>query len=274
MCTFVDQVRESDEAILGLEINSHIPERGEVDLRFNLSPLKDAQENTQGVAIVLEDLTERKRLEAQRRLFGKMVSPAVIDQLDPNAIQMGGERTMITTLFADVRGFTSFSENLAPEHLVSILNQYLGAAAESILVEEGTVDKFMGDAVMAWFNAPIPQPDHTLRAVKAALRIREAIDALHRKLPPEFQLGFGAGIHYGPAVMGLVGTEQRIDYTAIGDSVNTAKRIQENAAKGQILISEDAYKLVKNEVITRSVDSIQAKGKRHPVNVYEIIKLK
>ena len=274
LCKSVAKVRETDEAILGLEINSIFPERGEVDLRFNLSPLKDAEESTQGVAIVLEDLTERKRLEAQRRLFEKMVSPAVIDQLNPNAIQMGGERNMITTLFADVRGFTSFSENLAPEQLVSILNRYLGAAAESILVEEGTVDKFMGDAVMAWFNAPIPQPDHTLRAVKAALRMREAIAALHQVLPPEFQLGLGAGIHYGPAVLGLVGTEKRIDYTAIGDSVNTAKRVQENAAKGQILISEDAFRFVKEEVIVRTVEPIQAKGKSHPIKVYEIIKLK
>jgi PAS domain S-box-containing protein len=274
LCESVNQVRENDEAILGLEINSHIPDRGELDLRFNLSPLKDAEEATQGVAIVLDDLTERKRLEAQRSLFEKMVSPAVINQLNPNAIQLGGERGMITTLFADVRGFTSFSENLAPEQLVSVLNQYLAAAAEAILVEEGTVDKFMGDAVMAWFNAPIPQDDHTLRAVKASLGMREAIDILHQELPPEFQLGFGAGIHYGPAVLGLVGTEKRIDYTAIGDSINTAKRIQENAAKGQILISEDAYKLVSNEIVARKVEPVQAKGKSRPLKVYEIIKLK
>ena len=225
----ITQVRTTEQPILGLEISSYLPERGDIDLRFNLSPLKDAHQATQGVAIVLDDLTERKRLEAQRRLFEKMVSPAVIDQLDPDALQLGGKRAMITTLFADVRGFTSFSERLAPEQLVSILNQYLAAAAEAILMQEGTVDKFMGDAVMAWFNAPIPQEDHTLRAVRAALGIRDAIAALHRQLPPEFHLGFGVGIHYGPAVLGLVGTEKRIDYTAIGDSINTAKRIQENA---------------------------------------------
>ena len=98
---------------------------------------------------------------------------------------------MITTLFSDVRGFTSFSESVAPEQLVSILNQYLAAAAEAILVHEGTVDKFMGDAVMAWFNAPIPQADHTLRAVKAALLMRQTIEELHKELSPEFQLGFG-----------------------------------------------------------------------------------
>ena len=270
----IAQVRTTEQPILGMEISSELPERGEVSLRFNLSPLKDANQSTQGVAIVLDDLTERKRLEAQRRLFEKMVSPAVIDQLDPDALQLGGKRGMITTLFADVRGFTSFSETLAPEQLVSILNQYLAAAAEAILVQEGTVDKFMGDAVMAWFNAPIPQADHTLRAVKAALGIRDSIAALHRQLPPEFHLGFGVGIHYGPAVLGLVGTEKRIDYTAIGDSINTAKRIQENAAAGQILISEDAYKLVRRKVAARSVDPIQAKGKRKPVKVYEITGLK
>jgi PAS domain S-box-containing protein len=261
----VVNVRETDQAILGLEIKSNIPGRGEVDLRFNLSPLKDASESTQGVAIVVDDLTERKHLEAQHRLFEKMVSPAVINQINPNAIRLGGERCFITTLFADVRGFTSFSENYALEQLVSILNKYLAATAESILAQEGTVDKFMGDAV---------QTDHTLRAVKAALGMSAAFKELYKKLTPEFQLGFGIGIHYGPAVLGLVGTESRIDYTAIGDSVNTTKRIQENADKGQILISKDAYKYVVGEILARKVEPIQAKGKRQPLIVYEIIALR
>lgn len=269
----VIHVRETEEAILGLEINSYLPERGEVDLRFNLSPLKDATESTQGVAIVLDDLTELKHLEAQRRLFEKMVSPAVINQINPNAIKLGGERGRITTIFSDLRGFTSFSENYDPEQLVSILNQYLAAAAESILLEEGTIDKFMGDAVMAWFNAPIPQANHTLRAVRAALGMSTAIKKLYKELPLEFQLGFGTGIHYGPAVLGLVGTERRIDYTAIGDSVNTAKRIQENAKRGQILISEDAYRLVEDQIVVKKVDQIQAKGKSQPLKVYEIVAL-
>ena len=164
---------------------------------------------------------------------------------------LGGKRSEITTLFADIRGFTTFSETLPPEELVSMLNQYLKAAADAVLTQEGTIDKFMGDAVMAWFNAPIPQPDHTLRAVKAAIGIRDGIQALHSQLPQEAHLSFGVGIHFGDAVLGLVGTEQRIDYTAIGDSVNTAKRIQENSAAGQILISEQAYTMVKKEVEVR-----------------------
>ena len=179
------EVRETDKAIADLEISHISPTRGNVDWRFNLSPLKDAGQKTQGVAIVLDDLTERKKLEAQRRLFERMVSPAVIEQLDPNSLQLGGKRTDITALFADIRGFTTFSESQEPEQLVKILNRYLAAMADAVLAQEGTIDKFMGDAIMAWFNAPIPQPDHTLRAVKTALIIRESIENLYKELPAE-----------------------------------------------------------------------------------------
>jgi PAS domain S-box-containing protein len=267
----INAVQESDETIVGMELNPTLPQRGPVHLRFNLSPLKDAQETTQGVAIVVDDVTERKRLEAQRRLFERMVSPAVISQLDPDQIQLGGERVEITTLFADIRGFTSYSESLTPEELVSILNRYLAAAAETVLSQEGTIDKFMGDAIMAWFNAPIPQADHTLRAVRAALGIREAIKALRGELPSEAHLDFGIGIHFGDAVLGLVGTEKRLDYTAIGDSVNTAKRIQENATTNQILISDIAYQQVVNQVDVQPTQAVLAKGKSEPLKVYEVI---
>ena len=267
----IKKVLEHDQTVIGLEINSELPQRGPVDLRLSLSPLKDIQKATQGVAIVMEDLTEKKRLEAQRRLFERMVSPAVIEQLNPNSLQLGGNRMEITTLFADIRGFTHFSEGLPPEDLVKILNRYLAVSAEAVLNEAGTIDKFLGDALMAWFNAPIPQPDHTLRAVRAALGMREAICALHAELPPEFHLQFGAGIHLGEAVLGLIGTERRLDYTAIGDSVNTAKRIQENAGPGQILISAAAYERVSDCVQVRQVEPILAKGKREPVKVYEVL---
>ena len=270
----ITSVRSSDQAVIGLEVNETLASRGEVDLRYNLSPLKDATQTTQGVAIVVDDLTDQKKLEAQRKLFEKMVSPAVIDQLDPDALALGGESREITALFADIRGFTSFSEFLEPKELVSILNKYLKASADAVLEQVGTIDKFMGDAVMAWFNAPIPQEDHTLRAVKAALGIKKGIEALHKQLPKEAHLSFGVGIHFGEAVLGLVGTENRLDYTAIGDSVNTAKRIQENSGPGQILISKDAFIKLGGQVHVREVDPVQAKGKSQPIKVYEVIKLK
>ena len=267
-------VRQTDRSVVDLEFSPTLPKRGNVDWRFNLSPLKDAAQITQGLAIVLDDLTERKHLEAQRRLFERMVSPAVIRQLDPNKLQLGGKRAEITAIFADIRGFTSFSEKQSPEKLVAILNRYLAAMAEAVLSQEGTIDKFMGDAIMAWFNAPIPQADHTLRAVKAALAMRASVENLYTELPPEERLFFGAGIHTGEAVLGLIGTEKRLEYTAISDSVNTAKRIQENSANNQILISREAYERVRKQVEVRPVAAMILKGKTQPVDVFEVVGVK
>ena len=270
----LDAVRKNDQPVVGLELSQTVPERGYVDWRFNLSPLKDAGQKTQGVAIVLDDMTEHKKLEAQRSLLQRMVSPAVLDQIDPNSLQIGGKKVYITILFADIRGFTAYSEQHSPEELVAVLNRYLAAAADAVLAHEGTVDKFLGDAVMAWYNAPLPQPDHTLRAVKSAIAIRDAVAALHTELPKEAHLDFGVGIHYGEAVLGWIGTEKRLEYTAISDSVNTTKRIQENSAKNQILISREAYDRVSNEIHAKPFVPLSVKGKTQPLEVYEVIELK
>jgi len=127
---------------------------------------------------------------------------------------------------------------------------------------------------MAWFNAPIPQADHTLRAVKAALAMRASVENLYTELPPEERLFFGAGIHTGEAVLGLIGTEKRLEYTAISDSVNIAKRIQENSANNQILISREAYERVKKQVEVRPVAAMALKGKTQPVDVFEVVGVK
>jgi len=267
-------VRKNDQPVVGLELSQTLPERGYVDWRFNLSPLKDAGQKTQGVAIVLDDMTEQKKLEAQRSLLQRMVSPAILAQIDPNSLQIGGKKVFITVLFADIRSFTAYSEKHSPEELVAVLNRYLAAAADAVLANEGTVDKFLGDAVMAWYNAPLPQPDHTLRAVKTALGIRGAVAALHAELPTEAHLDFGVGIHYGEAVLGWIGTERRLEYTAISDSVNTTKRIQENCAKNQILISREAYDRVKDEIDAKPFIPLSVKGKTQPLEVYEVLGVK
>ena len=270
----MDSVRKTEKPVVGLELSHNLPERGYVDWRFNLSPLKDAGQKTQGVAIVLDDMTERKKLEAQRSLLQRMVSPAVLDQIDPNSLQIGGKKVDITILFADIRGFTAYSEQHTPEDLVAVLNRYLAAAAEAVLTHEGTVDKFLGDAVMAWYNAPLPQPDHTMRAVRTALTLRGAIANLHAELPTEAHLDFGVGIHYGEAVLGWIGTEKRLEFTSLGDSVNTTKRIQENSAKNQILISREAYVRVKDQIEAKPFEPLTVKGKSQPLEVYEVLGLK
>lgn len=270
----VEAVRTQDRKFIDLEIQTNLENRGDVDLRLSLSPLKTVDKAIAGVAIVLDDLTERKRLEAQRRLFERMVSPAVIDQLDPDRLQLGGQRITLTTFFADIRGYTSFTERIDPESLFNVLNRYLGLAAEALLFEKGTIDKFMGDAVMAWFNAPVPQPDHVPRAVRAAISIQEKVHEVHKEFPEQFRLEFGIGIHSGEALLGLVGTQKRIEYTAIGDSVNVAKRLQENAKPGQILISQEAVKLLDGEVELRPLAPMIVAGKEQPLEVYEVLGVK
>ncbi len=270
----VREVKTADQRHVGLEVHSELAGRGPMDLALNITPLKMADRTTRGVAIVLEDLTEKRKLEGQRRLFERMVSPAVINQLDPDSLHLGGRRADITTLFADIRGFSLFSATNNPEVLVRVLNLYLAAAAEAVLQQEGTIDKFLGDGVMAWFNAPMPQPDHSLRAIQAALAIRQAVREVQSKLPRQFHLSFGVGVHYGEAILGLVGTQNRLDYTAIGDSVNTAKRLQEHAAEGQILLTRAVASRIRQQVEVRSVGALQLKGRDEPVEVYELLDLR
>ena len=269
----IARVWQTEQQLVGIELAITFPRSDASTLLVNLSPLRDSNQIIQGVAIVLDDISEMKHLEAQHQLFERMVAPAVIDQLNPNQLELIGKRALITTLFADLRGFTGISEQLPPEDLVSTLNLYLSAAANSILEQQGTIDKFLGDGVMAWFNAPIPQPDHTLRAIRAAIELKKAAGAIREVVPFELRLSFGTGIHFGEAVLGLVGTEKRLDYTAIGDSINTAKRIQEGAEPDQILISSDAYQLVADRVLARLAGPIHAKGKSQSITVYEVLGL-
>ena len=189
-------------------------------------------------------------------------------------VTLGGRRQEITILFADIRGFTSFSERMPPEKLVEVLNQYLSLAAQAVLDYEGTLDKFMGDAVMAFFNAPLPQPDHVERAVQAAIAMQEAIAAHCRQLKEDLRLSFGVGINVGEAVVGNVGTARLMNYTAVGDSVNLAKRLQEAAQAGQILLSQSVYERVKNVVRARALPPIQVKGRSNPEKVYEVLGLR
>jgi PAS domain S-box-containing protein len=267
----VDQVRQTEQRVLGLELETTSSSRGPIQLSLNLTPLKKADRETRGVAIVIDDLTEKRRLEGQRRLFERMVSPAVIDQLDPDQLKLGGQRAVITTLFADLRGYTAFSHSVDPEALVGVLNDHLSVAAEALLEQEATIDKFLGDAVMAWFNAPIEQPDHVQRAVRAALSLRNKVSELHAGLAKKFRLSFGVGIHTGEALLGLVGSNKRLDYTAIGDSVNVAKRLQESARPGAILVSEQVAGSLHGGFELRPLEPFQVEGLAEPLQAYELL---
>ncbi len=273
--TLVEEVRRHGEPVVEFETEMSLPGRHLVHLRTSLSPLKDANDEMQGIAIVVDDLTERSRLESRYQLFRRYLSPAVIERLpdDPHELRLGGQRQEITSLFADIRGFTDFSQQQEPETLVQVLNQYLAVSAEAVLAEEGTLDKFMGDAVVAFFNAPLPQSDHVLRAVRAALKIQEGIALLHERMPLAYRLAYGVGISVGDAVVGNIGIPQRLDYTAIGSSVNLAYRVQRAAAAGQILLSHAAYQRAREQIRVRPLPPIQAEGISAPTKVYELLGL-
>jgi len=237
--------------------------------------------NQAAVAIVkaryFETQVRTKEEEKQiiRSLFQRYVSPTVVQRLVDGRenLALGGQRHNVSALFADIRGFTSFSEKLRPENVVEVLNSYLALAVDAILTQEGTLDKFMGDAVMAIFNAPLPQPDCTLRAVKAALAMQQAIAKYNAQAGNNHNLNFGIGIHYGPAVVGNIGTAQQMNYTAIGDTINLAKRLQENAQGGQILLSQDAYATVKNAVTVKELGPLVVKGRTSAAHTYALVGL-
>jgi class 3 adenylate cyclase len=208
-----------------------------------------------------------------RGLFERYVALTVVEKLiaQPDAVALGGVRQRATILFADIRGFSSFSAHVAPEMLMNILNHHIAVAAEAILAERGTLDKFLGDAVMAYFNAPLPQPDHALRAVRAAWRICRAVDESHARLPSAHRLQFGVGVSTGEVLVGNTGAQQMMSYTVIGDAVNVSRRLQERARAGQILICQHIHELVRGFIEVRPLGMVELKGHSQPEPAFEVV---
>ncbi|MFZ0546202.1 MAG: adenylate/guanylate cyclase domain-containing protein [Candidatus Promineifilaceae bacterium] len=251
-----------------IEIDTHLADRsGTTTLNLTFSPLRDIQQETLGVAMVLDDISEKKRLESVRRYL----PPALVDQVRDLDAAQRPQRRYVSVMFADVRGFTTMSEQLKPERLIEIINGYFTIAARAISDLEGLIDKFMGDAVMALFNTPLnPQKDHFDRVVKAAQLMREGVLQYNETVPEDERLYFGIGIHVGEAVVGNVGSQLRKDYSAIGDAVNLAKRLQEIAHANQIILSEEAYDHVKDWVDVEKLEPVQVKGRQALTQIYDL----
>lgn len=217
----------------------------------------------------------RQTKEMIRQTFERFVAPSVVEKLlqDPTQVKLGGQLQEVTVLFSDLEGFTSLSEHTPPEMLLGILNQYHALVVTMIQSYGGTVDKFLGDGVMALYNTPLPQPDHALRAVKTALHIRSALLDFYNQFDVEYQIKLNFGIHTGMAVVGNVGTQQIMEFTAVGDTVNLASRLQGLGEQGQILISQATYNQIKEQVTTNPIGNQFVKGRREPVMVYEVLDL-
>jgi adenylate cyclase len=214
----------------------------------------------------------RNAQQVIRQTFERFVAPSVVEQLlkDPQNVQLGGKLQDVTVMFADIEGFTRISEHTPPEVLLTILNQYHQLVVDMVQYNGGTIDKFMGDAVMSIFNSPLQQPDHVARAVRSACQIINHLPAFHERFVPDFQLKINFGIHTGQAVIGNVGTPQMMDYTAVGDTVNVTARLQEAAQGGRILVSDAVYQVVSDQFKGVSSEMRQLKGRSVPVKTYYI----
>lgn len=219
-------------------------------------------------------LDERRTRNEMRRAFGHYVSSAVIEQMlaHPERLRLGGERREITIMFSDLAGFTSMSEKLSPEEVAEVMNFYLTEMSRIVMRHGGTLDKFIGDAIMAFWNAPLDDAEHALHACQAAVEMQQAMSSVNADL---VQKGVGAlsmriGIHTGMAVVGNMGSTERFDYTAIGDSVNLAARLEgANKIYGSgILVSEATVAQLQGRLPMRLLDRICLKGKSEAIDVY------
>lgn len=225
------------------------------------------------VRVAMGYLTERVRKHKILSVFRTYMAPQVVDELGKSGnyeIELGGRDRQIAVLFVDIRGFTAMSEGLSPEKIVAILNRYLGMVTEAVFKNGGTLDKFIGDAVMAVYNAPLDVEDYACKAVQTGLDIVAAVDGVNVELRKEFgiEIACGVGVHSGRAVVGNIGCSYRMDYTAIGDTVNVAERLESIAKCGQVLISRDLYEQVQDRYNAVFVGSQSLKGRQEGMDVF------
>jgi len=271
-------VREQDQR-LTIEAQPELPEHGPVVLSMKLSPLKDADQNIEGVAMVLDDLTAQREREQVLNVVRRYLPPGMVDNIHQiSKLALGGERRDVTCLFAEVCPLSSFAPGLSAPEMMELLNVYMTRATEAVYRANGLIDKYNGTEIMVLFNTQLnPQQDHAHFAIEAALHLRRALVALYDELgmvqdEPYYRIG----LHSGVATLGNVGSSKRRNFTAIGDTINLAKRLQENARRGQIIMSEDTLRhteasggLPQNVRLVER-ESILAKGRQQRTPIFEV----
>ena len=228
-------------------------------------------------AVTVETVKAHKRLareEVARANYSRFMPEYVVKQIleNPNSFRLGGVNQTITVLFADIRGFTALSEHSNPEKIVSLLNRYFSAMTEIIFAHGGTLDKYIGDGLMALFGAPTATPADASNAVKAAVAMQKRIVVLNTELLAEGFPAFeaGIGLHTGEATVGYIGSEKRSEYTAIGDTVNLAARLESNSLGGQILISEATQTAVADILSMTPLEALTVKNREQMVTPYQV----
>jgi adenylate cyclase len=234
--------------------------------------------------IAYRTVFEERDKRRNKAIFSKMVGPALLEQILEHPPELGGVDKTLTVFFSDIRGFSSISERMSSQQLVNYLNRYLTAMTDIVKDYNGTLDKYIGDAVMAFWGAPVDQPDHALLACKCALQQMKTLEDLNMAWRAEEQqtMDIGIGISTGPMTVAYMGSSEHLSYTVIGDAVNLGSRLEgankeyyspgHNAGHySRILISELTYEDVKDKVIARELDVVRVKGKQKPTVIYELI---
>ena len=248
---------------------------GNFDQKINIRRSDELGDLTTAFNEMAKSLREKEIIKGA---FSKYVTKSVVDRIlqHQDGLKLGGEKKTVTVFFSDIRGFTPMSEALSAEEVVLVLNEYFTAMTAIIFKHEGTLDKYMGDAIMAIWGAPIDMPDHAERAVMTAIEMGEKMKELQAKWRMEGrkEVNIGIGINTGEVVMGNIGSNERMEYTAIGDNVNLTQRLESVAEKGQILISSATYERVKSRINATMLDPIKVKGKSEKVVAYSVEGLK
>jgi adenylate cyclase len=228
-------------------------------------------------AIAVENARAHERLareEVARANYSRFLPEVVVKQMleNPDSFKLGGVSQVITILFADIRGFTRISEHAPPEKIVNLLNRYFSAMTEIIFAHGGTLDKYLGDGLMALFGAPTATPDDASNALNAAVAMQRRMLGINRELHDEGfpEIGVGMGLHTGEVVVGYIGSDRRSEYTAIGDTVNTSSRLESNARGGEILISDATAKAGHSRYKLKPREPIMVKNRQQPVNLWEV----
>jgi adenylate cyclase len=228
-------------------------------------------------AIAVENARAHERLareEVARANYSRFLPEYVVKQMleNPDSFKLGGVTQTITVLFADIRGFTAISEHAAPEKIVHLLNRYFSAMTDIIFAHGGTLDKYLGDGLMALFGAPTTTPQDGANAVNAAVAMQRRIISINQELRAEglSEIGVGIGLHTGEAIVGYIGSERRSEYTAIGDTVNTASRLESNSKGGEILISDATAQVARGRYKLKPREPITVKNRQQPVVLWEV----
>lgn len=284
-------VRKSEEKgteLLGSEGIYH-REEGDIDFSLNVSPLRGKRGKHEGLTLLFTDQTRERELKdrmdvavEERRvikdMFTRYLSNDVVENLmeQPELVKLGGDKKTATIFFADIRGYTSFSETKEPEYIVEVLNEYFTEAVEIIIKHKGYIDKFIGDAIMAAWGVPMATLEQdAYEAVSCALEIQDRIKSRDRTFfkGEASKLKVGIGMHTGPLVAGNLGSSRRMDYSVIGDTVNVAARLEGVAGAGEVVITDKTYDLLGDRFKVKEREPVKVKGKKEPLRVFNVINL-